>query len=66
MKKDSFPPGWTKDKVQRILQHYENQTEDEAVIEDKIMWEDPEQTVMGIPTRLVPVVRELIAKHAET
>ena len=45
------------------LQHYENRTEDEAVIEDELMWEDPQQTVMEIPSTLVPAVRELIAKH---
>ena len=26
---------------------------------------DPEQTVMEVPSRLVPAVRELIAKHED-
>ena len=63
---NAFPPGWDKDRLQRVLQHYENQTEDEAVIEDELMWKDPTQTVMEIPTALVPAVRELIAKQGKT
>ena len=63
MKKDTVPPNWNKDRVQQVLQHYENQTEDEAVVEDELMWEESKQTLMEVPTKLVPVVRELIAKH---
>lgn len=63
MKKDTAPLNWNKDRVQQVLQHYETQTEDEAVVEDELMWEEPKQTIMEVPTKLVPVVRELIAKH---
>ena len=63
MKQRKFPPGWDKARVQRILQHYEAQTEEEAVAEDEAMWEDPTQAVMEVPIELVPTVRELIAKH---
>ncbi len=44
------------------MEHYETQTEDEAVAEDEAAAEDSSQTVMEIPNDLVPVVRELIAK----
>jgi hypothetical protein len=47
----------------RVLEHYEHQTEEEAVAEDEAAFEAPGQTVMEIPTVLVPAVRELIAKH---
>ena len=64
MKKQSkFPPGWDEARVRRVLAHYEEQTEDEAVAEDEAAWENQTQTVMEIPNRLVPIVRELIAKH---
>ena len=39
-----FPAGWNEDRVQRILQHYELQTEEEAVAEDESVWEDTTQT----------------------
>ena len=63
MRGNRFPPGWDEDRVQRVLAHYEEQTEAEAVAEDEAAVEDPTQTVMGIPRALVPAVRELIAKH---
>ena len=33
--KNKFPPGWNEERVQRVLAHYESQTEDEAVAEDE-------------------------------
>ncbi len=62
MKKSrKFPPGWDKDRIRRVLSHYENQTEEEAVAEDEAAFEQS-QTVMEVPLELVPVVREMIAK----
>ena len=63
MKQSNFPPGWDEERVRRILAHYEEQTEEEAVVEDEATFEDQTQTVMEIPNELVPFVRELIAKH---
>ena len=39
-----FPDGWNEERVQRLLQHYESQTEEEAVAEDESVWEDTTQT----------------------
>jgi len=36
---------------------------EEAVAEDEAAYEDPTQTMMEIPTDLVPAVRSLIAKR---
>jgi hypothetical protein len=63
MKQSKFPPGWDEERVRRVLAHYEEQTEEEAVAEDEATFEDQTQTVMEIPNELVPFVRELIAKH---
>lgn len=63
MKQTKFPPGWYEKRVQRVLAHYEEQTEEEAVAEDEAAVEDTSQTVMEMPRELVPTVRELIAKH---
>jgi hypothetical protein len=52
-----------KKKVQRVLKHYEQQTEEEAGAEDEAAFEDSTQTIMEIPIELVPTIRELIAKH---
>jgi hypothetical protein len=57
-----LPRGWDEERVRRVLRHYENQTEDEAVAEDEAAFEAAGQTVMIVPTDLVPAIRQLIAK----
>ena len=64
MKKNTFPPGWDENRVREVLEHYETQTEVEAVAEDEAAAEDSSQTFMEIPNELVPEVRELIARKA--
>ncbi|MFH1969984.1 MAG: hypothetical protein ABIJ53_06665 [Verrucomicrobiota bacterium] len=61
MKQERFPPGWDEKRVRKVLAHYETQAEVEAVAEDEAAFEDSSQTIMEIPNRLVPKVRELIA-----
>ncbi len=63
MRKTRFPPGWDEERVRKVLEHYENQTEEEAVAEDEAAFEGQAETVMKVPFELVPVVRELIAKR---
>jgi len=63
MRENRFPQGWDAERVQKVLAHYEEQTEAEAVAEDEATFEEPTQTVMVVPTALVPMIRELIAKH---
>jgi len=63
MKHSKFPPGWDAERVKKVLAHYESQSEEEAVAEDEAAFEAPGQTVMEVPTDLVPAVRELIAKR---
>ena len=63
MRENRFPPGWDEERVRKVLAHYEEQTEAEAVAEDEAAFEEPTQTMMEVPTALVPVIRELIAKH---
>lgn len=63
MSKNRFPKGWNEQRVQRIFEHYESQTEEEAVAEHEAAYEDQTQTFVSVPVELVPAVRELIAKH---
>jgi len=63
MKQSKFPPGWNEERVRKVVEHYERQTEEEALAEDEAALEDPTQTVMEVPRELVPAIRELIAKH---
>jgi len=65
MKSNKFPAGWDEERVKQLLARYEEQTENEAVAEDEAVFEDEREVVMGVPRDLVPVVRELIAKHRQ-
>ena len=62
MSQNKFPVGWDEEKVRRVLSYYEEQTEEDALIEDEAGIE-PSETVMNVPHDLVPKVRELIAKR---
>jgi len=63
MSRDKFPPGWDAERVRRVLEHYEGQTDEQAVAEDEAAFETTTSTVMEVPVELVPKVRELIAKR---
>ena len=60
-----FPPGWDEERVRRVLEHYDQQSEEEALAEDEAAFEDRNETLMEVPTDLVPEVRRLLAKHAK-
>jgi len=64
MKQSKFPPGWDEQRVRRVLEHYETQTDEEAVAEDEAAMST--STIMDVPSELVPKVRELIAKHKKS
>ena len=51
--KSRFPPGWDEARVQKVIAHYQAQSEDEVVAEDEAALEDDTQTVMEVPKELV-------------
>lgn len=65
MKKQSFPPGWDPERVRAVLNHYDQQSEDESVAEDEERFRASGMTAMDIPTELVPEVRALLAAHGK-
>ncbi len=62
MNQSRFPKGWDEERVKSVLDHYEDQTEDEAVAEDEAAREDTSKTFIEVPNELIPAVRELLAK----
>jgi len=66
MKRSRYPAGWNEKRVKRVLEHYENQTEEEAVAEDEAAFEGSHETIMRVPRALVPTVRQLIAKRRKS
>lgn len=62
-RRNKFPKGWNQDRVRDVLEHYENQTEDEAVAEDEAAFRSRKQAVMIVPKALVPAITKLISTH---
>jgi hypothetical protein len=65
MSESKYPAGWDESRVNRVLEHYETQSDEEAVAEDEASWEETSHTKMDVPVDLVPRVRELIAKKKQ-
>ena len=63
MSQQAYPIGWDEERVKRVLAHYEQQCEEEAVAEDEAAFEKNGETAMDVPYELIPTIRELIAKH---
>ncbi len=63
MSETKFPPGWDEERVRRVLEHYESQTDEQAVAEDEAAYETTKHATVAIPFELLPAVRELIAKR---
>lgn len=63
MSESRLPEGWDEDRVQRVLDYYESQTDEEAAAEHDAAHRSSGHTLMEVPVELVPVVRELIAKQ---
>lgn len=63
---NKYPRGWDEDRIKKVVNHYESQSEDDAVSEDEAAYEHDGQTIMEVPSELVPQVRDLIAKLTDT
>jgi hypothetical protein len=65
MKTNRFPEGWDDERIRRVIDHYESQSQADAVAEDEAPYEheEPTSTLIEVPTEIVPAVRDLIAKH---
>jgi hypothetical protein len=61
-KKHKYPVGWNEERVRKLAAHYDNQTEDEQAAEIEAALSAENQTVMVVPTELVPEIVKLINK----
>lgn len=59
---NKYPPGWNEKRVRKVLRHYERQTEDDAVTEDEAARADDQETVIIVPKRLLPAIRNLVQR----
>ena len=63
MRQSKYPAGWDEERVRRVLEHYETQSDEEAVAEDGAAYEATTHTATDVPVELVPAVREMLAKR---
>ena len=61
MTEQKFPPGWDEARVQRLIAHYEAQDEDVQVAEDEAAQQAEGQSVVVVPSDLVPAIRQMLA-----
>ena len=62
MKKQRLPKGWTEKQIRKLAEHHDNMTEDQQVAEIEASLNDENQTMMMVPTELVPAIVKLINK----
>ena len=62
-RRNRFPKGWNEARVRDVLEHYEGQTEAEAVAEDEAAFQRRDQAVMVVPKGLVPAITKLITRE---
>lgn len=50
MKQNEFPLGWDEERVQKVIDYYENQKEDEVIAEAEAGLQDESIILMEVPT----------------
>jgi hypothetical protein len=61
-KKQTYPAGWDETRIRKLAERYDHQTEAEQVAEHEAAFHAKGQTVMVVPTALVPAIVKLIGK----
>ncbi|MYB02544.1 hypothetical protein F4X90_23120 [Candidatus Poribacteria bacterium] len=69
MKENKFPPGWDAERVQSVIDYYENQTEDEAIAEDEAAFRDEsindQSDSKNELNRVLEKIQEIVNKSAD-
>jgi hypothetical protein len=62
-KKQKFPPGLNEKQIRQVIEHYENQSEDEQDAEIEARLREEGITMIAVPNKLVPEVYAILAKQ---
>lgn len=57
-----YPKGLTHRKVQTLIDHYEHQTDAEAIAEAEAAYRKRTTAMIEVPVKMLPAVRQLIAR----
>lgn len=64
MKKQKFPEGWDEQRVKKLIAELDARTDEEWIAADEAAASDGnDQTVITVPTSLLPEIRRLLASH---
>ena len=63
MTENRYPKGWDAERVRKVIEFYDNQTDEEAAAELEAAEEDENITWFAIPNDLADEVRKLLAKR---
>ena len=61
-KKQRLPKGWTEEKIRKLAEYHDNLTEDEQVAEIEAAMNAEGETLIAVPTELIPEILKLINK----
>jgi hypothetical protein len=61
-RKQKPPPGWTEEGIRKLAAYYDNMTEEQQAAEIEAAFAQKGQTLMMVPTELVPEIRKLITR----
>jgi len=64
MKKQKFPKGWDEKRVKQLIAELDARTDEEWIAADEAGATDSNgQTVITVPSALLPEIRRLLASH---
>ena len=67
MTKPQFPAGWDEQRVKQLITELDARTEEEWIAADEASAQgDEDETVVTVPTVLLPEIRKLLAMHQTT
>lgn len=61
--KPRFPKGWNQNRVQAVIDYYDKQTDEEGAAEYESAMEINGQSMIMVPTDLIPEIEALIARR---
>lgn len=59
-----YPKGLNRKKIQALIEYYDNQTDAEAIAEAEAAYRKRATTLIEVPVKLLPAVRQLIHRRA--
>lgn len=63
MKKQRLPRNWTQERLRKLASYHENLREEDQAAEIEAAFSSKDQTLMAVPTKLVPKIRALISRR---